>query len=47
MVNILESMMVKDNPESEPEVDNNLESELEVYDKSEPGPEVIAESVSQ
>jgi len=46
MVKMLESWAVKvDNTESKPEDNDNSESEPEVYDK--PGPEVIAESVSQ
>ena len=49
MVKMLESKAINDvdNPESEPEIDDNLEPKTEVYDKPEPIPEVIAESVSQ
>jgi len=47
-VKMLESRAVKtdENTESETEVDDNTE-EPEVYDKSEPGPKVIAKLVSQ
>ena len=49
MVKMLESKVIKaiDIPESEPEIDDNLEPKPEVYDKPEPRPEVIAESVPQ
>ena len=49
MVKMQENMAVKaaDDSKSKQEFDDNLEAESEVYDESGPGPEVIAELVSQ